>query len=91
MIGNRLCKNRFQGGLDQFVDKGGRRVVGAGKLPLRAFDLFAAGVAEKIEGPGRDIHIYVRLKLKQAFVDRAELFGTHIAVVDAHERGPGAE
>ena len=91
MSGNSLCENRLKRRLDQFVHKRGRCVVGAGKLPRRAFDLFSVAVAEETEGPGRDVHIYDRLKFKQTFVDRAEFLSAHIPVVDAHKCAPAAE
>ena len=67
--------------LDQLLDQGVRRVIGAGLLAL------AAG--EQIEGPARDIDLGV--VVEEALIDRAQLLGLHVPPVDPLQPRLGAQ
>ena len=77
-----------EGRANQFVDQRGGRVVRAGQLALGAAGLFA-GAAGEVERPCFRVHRGAQLE--QAFVNRAEFFGIHVAVVDAGQGLAGLE
>jgi hypothetical protein len=66
--------------LDELLHQTGWRVVGARELALGALDRIAIQ-ADVTEGPGRLLD--EGMQLEQALVDRAELLGVHVPIVDA--------
>ena len=87
-LGGGALENGVERRADQFVDQRGRRVVRAGQLALGAAGLFA-GAAGEVERPGFRVHCGAQVE--QAFVNRAEFLGIHVAVVDAGKRPAGGQ
>ena len=83
VTGERLGENGFERRFDQFVYQGRWSVIGPGQLSLGAPGPLAVFVPDETESPGRCVHVQDGLKFQQTLVDRAELLGSHVAVVDA--------
>jgi hypothetical protein len=96
-----LLDDRFEGGADEFLRQAVGRVVRAGELAGVAFGCrggFIRPMANKFaptlipdEGEAALGHFHHRHQFQQAFVDAAQFFRVHVAVVDAGQGGAFAE
>ncbi|MNV27387.1 hypothetical protein D3C71_1185360 [compost metagenome] len=72
-----------QRGLNQFLHQVIRSVVGAASLASVALITLALSIADKAKAPRRCSRVDTRFKLQQRLINRAQLLGVHVAVVDA--------
>ena len=79
-LGFDAIQHRVQGAIEQRLHQAVGRVVAAGGFALVAFGLVALG-----EGEAAALIHQDRGEFEEAFVDRAEFFGLHVAPVDGHE------
>ena len=88
-----VCNHGVERALDELLHQAVGRVVAAGELAGVAFVRCLVVIAHKGQAGGVGLAqvLVVGHQLQQAFIDAAQFFGTHVAVVHARQAGGLAE